>query len=173
MPSFYSRFGLTRHSWDLWRNGGPSARSVHERLQFYLAYLQDVVPHQISVTFIPIHRQPYYLNPEVDGMEIRLMYRHMIFMTGVVSLQYGNPEAVEEIAALVAYSGYCSNEFVPNGHNWRIFTCTTRLRFCTVHGSQNDRTPGLHPITQAAEVAEYLQQEFDRVLSHASSEPPG
>ena len=173
MPSFYAYFGLTRHSWDLWRNGGPSARSVQERLHFYLAYLQDVVPYGITVTFIPIHRQPYYLNPEVDGIEIRLMYRHMIFMTGIVSLQICNPEAVEEIAALVAYSGYCSNEFVSDCNNWRIFTFTTRLRFSTVHFSQNDRTPGFHPITQVGEVAEYLQQEFDRVLPHASLESPG
>ncbi len=172
MPSFYSYLGLTRHSWDLWRNGGPSARSVQDRLHFYLSYLQEVAPHEISVTFLPIHQQPYHLNPEVDGIEIRLMYRHMIFMTGFVSLQYGSPEAVEEIAARVAYSEYCSNEFVPNGRNWRIFTCTTRLRFCTVRGNHFDRTPGFHPITQAAEVAEYLQQEFDRVMPYASLEPP-
>ena len=173
MASLYSiNGGLSLRTEDAYiRHGGNQLR-VKDRLEFYLAYLQDVVPGGVAVVHIPRNIQPFDLRlseqttrapAHVEREEIQLRYDGRIFMTCVLSLDF-NPTTVEEVAGHLAYVHWRDGYFVRDYHRaWRMFTALNDLRFFSSrHGNEWDRTAIFDPIVHARDVAAYLQRELAR-----------
>ena len=157
MTSYFARhYGLSQetHEAALY---GAQPRNVNDRLDFYLKYLKDVVPDGVRVRHIPASG---ILNSTCE--EIHLLTRSEgIFMTGLVRRDR-NHHRTERVAADEAYSYYLDGEFVPDGDNWRFFTCHDSLRF--FNSEERDHWNLAHcfrPMERPFEVAQFLQEEYD------------
>lgn len=56
MTSLFARYGcrLRQQTLDAYEKSRGSPRSVNERLNFYLLYLEDLVPERITVNHVPV-----------------------------------------------------------------------------------------------------------------------
>ncbi len=153
---------------------GPNPRSFEQRLNFYLTYLEDVVPDDVTITHVPNNLQPWELIlPESPGAaapvereEIQLRYQGRIFMACILSLEH--PISAETMAGHLAYVHWRNGYFVRDHHRaWRMFTALRDIRFCSSwDGNTWDRMATFDPIRNAGNVAAYLQRELDRVRLH-------
>ena len=161
---------------DAFRNYDDDPRSLQARLNFYLTYLADVVPDEVTVLLIPEHLQCYDLNQLArernsttpERKEIRLMCDEGIFMTGIVQ-QGSRAAAAEEIAAYLACTQYRQGFFARFQHQaWGIFTGLQNITFCSSRDGRDwERTTGdLHPIGHVREVVRYFEREYARVRHH-------
>ena len=158
MTSYFARYGaLSRQTNELeYYNAHP--RSVGERLDFYMQYLQDVVPYGVTVQHIPSDI------PENKSEEIHLLTPSgKIFMSGLVSRDR-NHNHTEDIAASEAYTMWLESEFVQDGQNWRFFTALDALRFFNSQdGDSWDMKQKCNPMDRADAVAEFLLQQYDSI----------
>lgn len=84
-------------------------------------------------------------------------------MSGIVSMDR-NPTLLEEVAGDEAYTKWDNGDFMRDGDNWRFFTGNVLIRLFRSHHGDEWRMPReMDPIWDVEEVAEYLQQEFDRI----------
>ena len=169
MASPYSQYGAFHpQTMDLFRRYGENPRTTEERRNFYISYLEDVVPREVTVHPIPRHQQFFDISTRyVQREEIQLMYEGKIFMTCVVSGD-SNPNPAEEMAAHLAHHYWSQGYFVRDRHvAWRMFTGLRDLRFCSSHdGREWVRENTLDSITDVEEVVAYFRQEFERVRLH-------
>ncbi len=174
MTSKYALFGrLSAKTIAADDSGGLISRDLDERLNFYLTYLEDVVPDGVTIRHVPNNRQHFELRlsdssprnrTPVRREEIQLRYEGGVFMTCVLSLDY-NPTLAEEVAGNLAYMHWSDGYFVRDNHQaWRMFTALKKIRFFSSrHGREWDQIATYSPIMDAGNVALYLQREFDRV----------
>ena len=165
MASYYSQYGRLRAQTEAAYTRCFNFPDILQyRIDFYLAYLQDVVPYQISVHVIPSHRQPYELHEIGSGrVEIDLYYGGYNFMTCVVSLD-SNPYPPEEVAATLAFEHWRHGHCLPDPYvAWRMMTGLSKIRFCQSRDGRDwDRMATLHPIGDVRAVVGYFRQEFER-----------
>ena len=166
MASLYTQFGrLNPNTIEAYRSYGAAPHSVAERRNFYLLYLQDVLPLNVMPVHIPNHLQIFTLSHWRDGREeIRLMYEGRIFMTCVVSMDT-HPVRPEEIAGSLAFHHWRQGYFMRDHHTaWRTITALDKIRFCSSRdGREWERTATLHPMRDVEEVVAYFWQELERV----------
>ncbi len=135
---------------------------------FYLHYLSDVVPFEISVDSVPINAQFFDLaeSSNEDRVEIQLQWAGRIFMTGLVGME-SRPTYVERTAATLAYENWRKGWCVRERHQaWGMFTATPKIRFCISldpDGRDWERVATFHPIQEVRGVVAYLRQEFERI----------
>ena len=166
MTSYLAQYGrLRERTLEAYSEYGHYPRHVNERLDFYLLYLQDVVPYGITVHHFPCDVDPSSSTRYPKREEIRLLtWSGRIFMTGLVSVE---PTALhcEQVAGDEAYTRSLSGDFVD--HHWRFFTALVQLRFCDGVGDEGwERVEEFRPIDHAWVVAEYLQHEYYRLAPH-------
>ena len=156
MTSYFARYGRLSPQTQGLAEHGARPQNVYERLNFYMNYLQDVVPYGITVQHIPSDR------PENNSQEIHLLTPSgQIFMSGLVSRDR-NHNHTEEVAGSEAYTYWLDGEFAPDGDNWRFFTGLAALRFFnSVQGDSWELQQSYHGMDYAEYVAEYLQEEYD------------
>ena len=146
---------------------GGDPHSTEQRRNFYITYLEDVVPNEVTIHPVPNHDQPYDLGGSFDPREeIQLWYAGKLFMTGVVGLGHNNPSRVEEITGHLAYIHWKRQRiYLPFDHQaWGMFTGLTKIRFCSSRDGMNwNRTGEFHPLHQVREVVAYFEQELARV----------
>ena len=155
---------------DAYRRYGADPLSTGQRLDFYLPYLEDVVPNGVIVQHVPNHDQPYDLggSRRAPREEIQLWYAGKMFMTGVVALEV-NPMHIEEAAGNLAYIHWGQQRIcVPYRHQaWSMFTGLHRIRFCSSRDGRDwERMADFHPMHQVGEVVDYFEQEFARIRHH-------
>lgn len=167
MTDFYTQYhGLSQLTFSAWQH---YSHSIVDRLRFYLSYLKDVVPTEITVHWIPQDLQLYDIQESESGrverMEIRLLYEQKIFMTCVVSMEHDSAPP-EGTGGFLAYNNWLRGECVHDHlQAWGMFTALREMRFCTSqHGLTWDRTATYHPMNDVWEVVAYLRREFERVL---------
>ena len=129
--------------------------SLRDRLRFYHLYLQDVVPHGVTV-----HRIPSNV-PTRQALELRT-YTGKTFVYGLVSMEEHYPDEIEEVAAEEAYAKYLDGYFARDDGTWRFFTGLNHLRnYCCFGGQQWELMGADHPIRDVREVAAYYQRQYD------------
>lgn len=172
MASWYQEYGhLSQRTMDAYRRYGRDPHNIRERLDFYLTYLEDVVPYEVGVHMVPNHLQPYDLGASsrlyTEREEIQLRCQEGIFMTGIIQLGTRSDKA-EEIAATLAYTQWRQGFHVRYHHQaWGVFTGLHQIRFCSSRdGMDWDRTADFHPIHDAQEVVAYFEREFARIRHH-------
>ena len=140
---------------------GDHPRDLNDRLNFYILFLKDVVPYDITVHHVPRDRNPRLPHRE----EICLLTRSgKIFMTGLISLGT-QTKYVQDQAAGEAYTRWLRRQFVDG--NWRFFTGLMRMTFCNgFDNNEWEQVVERHPEDYAREIARYLQQEYDRLVHH-------
>lgn len=86
-------------------------------------------------------------------------------MSGLVSMEI-NATQIERVAADEAYTKWLDGDFVDE--KWRFFTGIKHIRLfeSSPHGDEWDLVENFDPIESAQEVAEFLQQEYDRLRFH-------
>ncbi len=123
---------------------------------FYIHYLSDVVPFEISVVHAPSYHLPYD--------EIQLQWRGRIFMTGVVFPNGRDDQAVEAAAHQANHNwrqGWCVRD---RSQAWGAFTATDYLSFyISRDGRECYNTGNYHPIHDARDVVGYLRLEYERI----------
>ncbi len=135
---------------------------------FYLHYLSDVVPFEISVHSIPKNAQFFDLagSSSEDREEIQLQWGGRIFMTGVVGMD-SQPTYVERTAATLTYENWRGGWCIRDRHQaWGMFTATPKIRFCVSldrDGREWERVATFHPIQEVRGVVAYIRQEFERI----------
>ncbi|KAF6221501.1 hypothetical protein HO133_002357 [Letharia lupina] len=149
------------------------SEQVNHRVEFYLAYLQDVAPEGLTVSHIPVEGDRSH--GAVMGEEIRLiMSSGILFMSGLVSLD-PRPNELETCAGNEAYTKLLNGDFTPHDFNWRFLTGQdttinwrfftgqdTKINFFSSDDSLWYKPDGqFHPIQNAEQVAAYLQQKRD------------
>ena len=167
MASIYSRQnGLSHDTIRAWQQIGAHPRGTRDRRMFYLIYLADVVPFEVSVVHIPSHLQRHDITGASynDREEIQLQYAGRVFMTAVVSMDH-RPIWVERAAATLAYHHWREGRCVRDPHQaWGMFTATDQIRFFISRDGRNcDRTAICDPILDVRHVVAYIRQEFERI----------
>ncbi|KAL9129720.1 MAG: hypothetical protein Q9175_007218 [Cornicularia normoerica] len=167
MTSLFARNrGLDRQTLEAYQRAIRNPLSVNDTLDFYCTYLQDVAPEGLIVHHIPVdldnEGRVFVRNPPRE--EIQLCTSHgMVFMSGLVSLEF-SPRTLERTAGDEAYTKWLHGEFIPDGNNWRFFTCQARIKFFNNYNIDEwDSVGTYHPIQYAEEVAAFLQEEFDKL----------
>ena len=161
---------LSQQTLDAYHSYGALPRSVQDRLDFYLLFLQDVAPAGVTVEHVPvdISDNEGRVSAEPSAREqilLTISGTQMIFMSGLVSMEYNR--ALERTAADEAYTQWLYGDFVPDGYNWRFFTCQTMILFYHSHRSDRwDSVGDFNPFLHADQVATFLQQEYDRAMTH-------
>ena len=167
MTSLYSEHGLSEHTIAAYKRYGADPKSTEERRFFYLSYLEDVLPIELTVHHTPSDPQPRELvAPDITHPreEIQVLYKGKIFMTCVVSMDHitknvGNP------AIQLAFRHWREKSCVADrDQSWGMFTCTDRMRFYKSHnGTEWEQEADLNPKLEAKEVAAYFREEYERV----------
>ncbi len=168
MASTYSRQnGLSQVTIDAWDRLGENPRHTQDRRMFYLHYLSDVVPFEVSVIHIPNHQQPYDITGEARDFreEIQLEWARKIFMTGVISLDDHTPYRAETAAGALAYYHWSDGYCVPDRDQaWGMFTGTNKIRFCRSRdGREWERVASFHPTDDVRSVVAYIRNEYERI----------
>ena len=166
MPSYYARHGaLSAHTREAYRRYGASPRTLDERVSFYIDYLKDVVPSEVSVIHIPSHRNVFDLGSEGGERkeEIQLYCDGGIFITCVVSMAY-HYGPTEDVTGALAYEHWRQGFFVRDRNTaWRAAVCMRGIRFFSSdHGRDWVSDGDFNPVTEARYVAEFLQEEYER-----------
>ncbi|CAD6592526.1 MAG: hypothetical protein ASARMPRED_006386 [Alectoria sarmentosa] len=165
MTSYYSQYELSQQTRGAYQRYCANPSSVAERRDFYLTYLDDVVPIEVTVHLVLSHLQPYDLRgPNNPREEIQLRFGGKIFMTCVVGLDR-NSQHAEDVAGTLAYEHWHQGHCIADSQQaWGMFTALHNLRFCTSRdGREWCREANLHPTCQVQEVVAYFRQEFERV----------
>lgn len=164
--------GLSPQTLDAHRRCRANRYDADERLWFLLTYLEDVVPWGITVHHIPGDRTDGKGENAREGIQLQTP-SGMIFMSGLVSTESGQ-QYIEPVAAGEAYSKWDLGYFVPDGENWRFFLGAGPVGlisfFNSRQASQGDDWElkyNFETIDSAAELAAYLQQEFDSLAPEA------
>ena len=165
--------GLLRNcTMDAWqRISGPMQGSCHDRLTFWMTYLRDVAPREVSICHVPDNEQALDLSPPhvrtFERVEIQLRCPEGILMTGLVSRELSHVQ-IEQVTAAVAYDHWCDGVLVQDPQQvWGMFHCLANITFhVSLDGRNyvNGRT--LHPIIDADEISDYLWQEYSRIRRH-------
>ena len=156
-----------------YRRSAGNWHSLSDRCDFWLRYLDEVVPlpNEVSVHHVPNSLQPYDLRGDMyhgrsyQREEIDIQRDGGIFMTGVVFMEQNHYPA-EELAGTLAYNHWSQGYFFPDrNYAWRSFTCSDFLiRFYKSRdGREWVRTDTFHPINHVEEVAAYLYREYEGV----------
>ncbi|KAL9135741.1 MAG: hypothetical protein Q9175_003065 [Cornicularia normoerica] len=157
--------GLSQRTREAYERSRGS-NNVEDRLHFYLTYLEDLVPFGLTVHHVPTQRgdDP---RPSNAREEIQLLtFPGMIFMSGLVSMESA-ASLIETVAASEAYTKWLDGDFVPDYDNWRFFTGLATIRFFKSHdGDEWELEREFHPILHAAEMADTLDQEFDKLENY-------
>ena len=170
MASYYSDHGrLSEQTLEASRRCKASPNDITLRRNFYLTYLADVVPWQITAQHIPTNRQPFDLegSDSHPREEIRLMYQGKIFMVCVVhDRRFSN--LAEEVAGNLAHLHWSDGKTVNYARGaWRMFTAGRDIRFCI---SQNGRdwvhVSSVNPILQTRSVVQYFRGCLEKVTGH-------
>ncbi|CAD6581730.1 MAG: hypothetical protein ASARMPREDX12_000649 [Alectoria sarmentosa] len=158
MTSYYSQHELSQQTRGAYQRHCANPSSVAERRDFYLTYLDDVVPIEVTVHLVLSHLQPYDLRgPNNPREEIQLRFGGKIFMTCVVGLDR-NSQHAEDVAGTLAYEHWHQGHCIADSQQaWGMFTALHNLRFCT---SRDGREWCLR------EVVVYIRQDDERVLVH-------
>ena len=169
MTSYYARHhSLSQQTLDAYTRYNDR---IVDRLCFYYYYLQDVVPDGVWVRHIPSvpSRDPGYQNTR-QAIELRT-YTGRIVMYGLVSMDR-RPDQVETVAADEAYTRYDDGYFVGDDRTWRFFTGLDQLRvYSCVDGDEWELMGHLSPISDAREMARYLQDLYDSLSDAAIAMP--
>ena len=162
MTSFYARHGTlsrqTRESLQYY----TSPRNAQDILRFYMDYLLDVVPLEVTVQHVPSSSDTRGTREEIQ----LLTPSRRIWMTGFVSKEL-NPDYPEHAAGSEAYNKWEEGYFVADGGNWRFFTGLAQLRFY-----KNDQrntwkiTENFYPMDSAQSVSEFLQEQYENLSHH-------
>ena len=152
---FASHYGFSLETYEA-AAYGAEPRDVNDRVDFYMKYFRDVVPHGVTVQHVP----GYFV--ENTSEEIRLLTpAGEIFMSGLVRKDR-NHKRSEDVAAGEAYTHWLNGEFVPDGLNWRFFTCHDSLRlFNSEEGDEFVLAHCFRPMESPLYVAQFLQEEYD------------
>ncbi len=167
MASYYSDYGtLMRETMDTYAYSRRHSHSLPDRLNFYLCYLADVLPHGVGVIQIPQRWQAWNISVESRGrLEINLFYRNRVFMVCVISMEDHHPHVPEEIAGALANNYWNEGILVHDpDYAWHTFTATINLKFCSSRDGEDwNREATFHPIDRVQEVVRYFRQCFERV----------
>ena len=148
-------------------------RDLKSKLDFYIAYLEDVVPTGLTVFHFPVgvdeRGQPIVRNPEREEIQIQTHLKQ-IFMSGLVSLEH-NTRKLEETACDEGYTKWGNGDFTRDWNNWRFFTCHTRIQFFSGKDDDWEESGDFDPIEDAKKVTEYLQQELEKPMVQQSLIP--
>ena len=164
MTSMYVFYeGLSQQTRKAYEKYTSPSRTPDDMLDFYLHYLRDVVPFGITVNHVPANKNLEPIISQNSREEIQLVTNlsGKIFMTGLISLER-HFSLLEPIAADEAYTHWLDGDFVDR--NWRFFTGIDRVRFC--RGSQDaewEIVDEFWPMSNPDQVAEYLQEEYNRL----------
>ena len=166
MASLYSRYGLSPQTTQAWTHFGQYPHNTRERRDFFLRYLTDVVPMEVTVYAVPRHLQRYDITEgaRYEREEIQILCHGYIFMTCIVSMDF-HPDQVEEVAASLAFYNWSHGFCIPDRHqSWGMVTALHSLRFCSSRdGREWDRTAIFHPIRDVQDVVAYFRQEYERI----------
>lgn len=92
-------------------------------------------------------------------------------MYGLVSMDR-RPDQIETVAADEAYTRYDDGYFVGDDRTWRFFTGLDQLRvYSCVDGDEWELMAHLSPISDARELARYLQDLYDSLSDAAIAMP--
>lgn len=160
MTSFYARHGsLSRQTRELSQHFARP-RNPQDRLSFYMEYLLDVVPLEVTVRHVPSSSATRARMVEREEIQL-LTLSGDIFMTGLVGMG-PNPNHCEEIAASEAYTKWLDGYFAADGRNWRFFTGLSQLRFYKSDGDDTWKiTENFPPMDNAQRVSEFLQRQYE------------
>ena len=168
MHSYYVEYQeLSEETHEIYNLFGAYPTNINERLDFYLSWLYDVVPHGVTVYHVSTTSPLTHLmtSERVEIAEIQLRTdRGEIFMTGLVSMEENAIDDLEMRAATEAIAKLRAGHFVDE--TWRFFSGLTQVRFCNGYVGDDEkweRVGEWDPIRHADEVAEYLQQEYDQL----------
>ena len=162
--------GILRNStMDAWeRIRRPFQGDFDDRLRFWMTYLRDVAPREVSICHVPDYEQALELSPphvrDFRRTEIQIRCPEGILMTGVVSREVTHVE-IEEITAMVAYEHWCDRLLVQDPQQaWGMFSCTSNITFHVSFDASNYvNRRQLHPIVDADEISDYIWQEYSRI----------
>lgn len=169
MTSQFTRNGgLREQTLDAYNRSCMCPRGVDERLNFYLTYLEDVVPSGVTVDHVPVELdnggRVSVRNPPRE--EILLTMSGKIFMFGLVSMEY-NPRTLEKTTGDEAFTQWLNGDYIPDGENWRFFTCQSMILFFNSHHDDDwECVSDFDPIDHVDQVAAFLQREADSVMSN-------
>lgn len=169
MTSIYAqRRTLSVQTRESFRRSRSEDARIDERLHFYLSYLREVVPAGITVHHIPANRGNASTQHNGQLTETReeiqlLTHTGRIFMSGLVSME-NEYRPLETVSGYEAYTKWLDGDFARDRDNWRFFTGHNSLRFFnSYHGDKWERMATYFPAQYVQQVADYLQQEFDRL----------
>ena len=154
--------------WERLRNARPSTADL---VEFWMWYLNDVVPSRVSVFHVENRHQAWDLNgharnrPESSMREgITLRCDEGILMTGLASTEL-NTFHIEEVAGTLAFMYWRDGATVPDHlQAWGMFTCLTRLRFFSSRdGREWNSVATFHPILDVRHVVRYIREEYERI----------
>ena len=165
MTSFYARHGsLSRQTRESSQHFARP-RNPQDRLRFYMDYLIDVVPLEVTVHHAPSSSGPRGRRARREEIQL-LTPSGEIFMTGLVEMG-SSPYHCEEVAASEAYTKWLDGYFAADGRKWRFFTGLSQLRFYrSDRGVSWNIKEAFHPMNEAQRVSEFLQQQYESLRHH-------
>ena len=172
MTSRFEQYGqLSRSTLELWERLRITPTSTADLVDFWMWYLNDVVPSRISVYHVENRHQPWDLNGSARNGRARILREEItircdegILMEGLASTEL-NPMYIEELAGTLAWTYWRAGQFARDHlQAWGMFTCLTSLRFYrSLDGREWNRVAVFHPIQDVQHVVAYIRQEYERV----------
>ena len=163
--NFTRNGGLSKQTLALWKDVGEHPRSVADRVRFYLAYFQEIVPSGIHVHHIT--------SGEWKNTKHEIQFSvgtDKIFMAGLVYMNEKNGANVEKLVADEGYTKLRDEEMVTDHGSWRFFTAGPEVRMYLVHPNKEyELLVVFHPIDYAADLAANLQWQYNIMKS---KQPP-
>ena len=170
MTSYYALFKELRlETRTAYTNACNSPRDLKKRLNFYLHYMADVIPHGLTARHVPstntitsssTSSSTTTTPSRITGEEIQLLTPSgYLFMTGLVALEDEATPFTEEVVANEAYNSWLEGFF--GGNNWRFFTAMNRIGFREGYPNPVWNRVDFDPIVDVEMVARHLMELYE------------